>query len=80
MAGQLKPSRNFYLPFISLLAQKQLLQMHQLYIMFTLDKESWQHCTMAILHSPRDPSDILNRQEQSSLGKTMHFFPVTLLP
>ena len=65
----------------SLLAQWQLLQIQQLYVMFTLDKEGWQHCTMATSHSPWDSEQgILSRQEQNSSGKTMHFFPVTLLP
>lgn len=64
-----------------LLAQWQLPRIQQLYIMFTLDKESWQHCTMATLHSPWDPEQgILSRQEQNSSGKTMHFFPVIFLP
>lgn len=64
----------------SLLAQKQLPQTQQLYVMFTLEKESWQHCTTVTLHLPWNPSDILSRQGQNSTGKTMHFFPVTLLP
>ena len=64
----------------SLLPQRQLPQIQQLYIMFTPDKESWQHHTMATLHSPWNPSDKLSRQEQNSSGKTTHFFPVTLLP
>lgn len=64
----------------SSLAQRRLPQTQQLHAMFTPDKESWQHCTMATSHSPWNPSDILSRQEQKNIGKTTHFFPATLLP
>lgn len=63
----------------SLLAHRWLLQIQQLHVTFSPNKESWQHCTMATLHSPWNPSDTLSRQEQNSSGKTTscHSPPLT---